>query len=113
MMNDESTAARLARAEEEDRLDEAWLEQSLALTKAAQQRGLAWFEALRAIQESLPPRPEGFEQRRRVCNRCGQPFEMNWDFDALFCRNCNRWAESACSDPDCRFCAKRPAKPLP
>lgn len=111
--NDESPAARLARAEEEDRLDAAWLEQTLALTKAAQERGLAWFEALLAVRESLPPRPEGFERRQQFCNRCGQPIEMNWDFDAHFCRGCNRWTESTCSQADCRFCRPRPPKPLP
>jgi len=111
--NDESPAARLARAEEEDRLDAASLEQSLALTKDAQERGLAWFEAVLAMQPSLPPRPEGFEQRRQFCNRCGQPIEMNWDFDALLCRSCNRWVESTCSQPDCGLCRLRPPKPLP
>lgn len=111
--NDESPAARLARAEEEDRLDEAWLEQSLALTKAAQERGLAWFEAVLAVQGSQPPRPTGYELRKQICNRCGQPIEMNWDFDALFCRSCNRWIESKCADPHCSYCSKRPVRPLP
>jgi hypothetical protein len=111
--NDESPAARLARAEEEDRLDEAWLEQVLALTKAAQGRGLAWFEAVLAVQPSLPPRPTGYELRKQICNLCGQPIEMNWDFDALLCRSCNRWVESTCSQPDCGFCRRRPPKPLP
>ena len=113
MRNDESPAARLARAEEKDRLDAAWLEQCLAMNEAAQERGPAWFEAVLAVQGSLPPRPEGFEQRRQFCNRCGQPIEMNWDFDALFCRGCNRWIESTCSQPDCGFCRPRPANPLP
>lgn len=112
MSNDESPASRLARAEEEDRLDAAWLEQSLALIEAAEERGFAWFEAVLAVHESLPPRPAGFEQRRRICNRCGQATEMNHDFDALFCRGCNRWIESKCSNPDCQFCARRPARPL-
>ncbi|MCX6926222.1 MAG: hypothetical protein NT154_23895 [Verrucomicrobia bacterium] len=106
--NDESPAARLARAEEEDRLDAAWLEQALALAKAAQERGLVWFEALAAVQPSLPPRPPGYELRKQICNRCGQPIEMNWDFDALLCRCCNRWIESTCSQPDCGFCSRRP-----
>jgi len=113
MRNDESPAARLARAEEEDRLDAAWLEQSLALIKAALERGLVWFEAILAVQGTLPSRPAGFEQRQQFCNRCGEQIEMNWDFDALFCRTCNRWVESTCPQLDCRFCRSRPAKPLP
>src|ERR1035441_2107172 len=85
--NDESPAARFARAEEEDRLDEAWLEQVLALTKGVQERGLVWFEALAAVQPSLTLRPTDYELRKQICNRCGQPIEMNWDFYALFCRS--------------------------
>ena len=113
MKNDESLAARLARAEEEDRLDAAWLERCLALTKAAQERGLAWFEALLAVQESLPPRPAGFERRRDYCNRCGQQLLMSDEFDALYCGRCNRWVDSKCSDPRCVYCSKRPARPVP
>ena len=107
-----ASAARLRRARAEDRLDAMWLERSLALTTAAQERSLAWFEALMAVQESLPPRPEGFEQRQRRCNRCGNATEMNHDFDALYCRQCNRWIDAKCSDPACQFCSGRPKRPL-
>jgi len=112
--NDESPAARLARAEEEDRLDAAWLEHCLTLTQAAQERGIPWFEAFLAVDcPPLPPRPAGFERRHEYCNRCDQRLLMNDEFDALYCGRCNRWVDSKCSDPICMYCGKRPARPLP
>ena len=112
MNNDESLAARLARAEEEDRLDTAWLAECLRI-QAAESQTKNPVERLMAVMPKLPPRPTGYELRQRVCNRCGQPTELNWDYDARFCRRCNRWIESACGDVNCPYCADRPAKPLP
>src|SRR5579859_1008227 len=71
----QATAARLARAQVEDRLDAAWLEQCRQLQcQAAKESGgpgpespLAWMSA------KLPPRPAGFGQRRDFCNRCDDP----------------------------------------
>lgn len=34
-------------------------------------------------------------------------------WDARYCATCNEWLEQQCSDPQCVFCAGRPAKPLP
>ena len=114
MRSEAPLAARLARAEAEDRLDAAWLEQCCRLCgEVAKERGLTELEAFLALAGQLAPRPAGFEQRRQFCNRCGRRTEMNWDFDALFCRRCNRWIESTCAQPDCGFCHRRPAKPLP
>jgi hypothetical protein len=113
MNSDGLPADRLARAEEEDRLDAAWSDQCLALIGAAMDSGLPWYEAVMAVYESLPPRPEGFERRRRYCNRCGHKTERSGEFDALYCASCNRWTERTCSQPDCEFCTKRPERPLP
>jgi ribosomal protein S27AE len=109
------SAARLARAEAEDRMDAEWSKQWLrVLNKFAKERGLPWFEAFLAVDRPpLPPRPAGFERRRDYCNRCGQRTSMSDEFDALYCGRCNRWIDSKCSDPHCSYCSKRPVRPLP
>ena len=109
------SAARLARAEAEDRLDAEWGEQCLrALNKLAKEHGLPWFEALLAMKRTpLSKRPPGFEERRQYCNRCSQRISMSDEFDALYCRRCNRWIESKCADPHCPYCSRRPARPMP
>jgi hypothetical protein len=109
------SAARLARAEAEDRMDAEWIKQGLrVLDKFAKERGLPWFEAFLVVDRPpLPPRPAGFERRQRYCNRCGQRLLMNNEFDALYCGRCNRWIDSTCSDPRCVYCSKRPARPVP
>ena len=60
------SAARLTRAEAEDRMDAKWSKQWLrVLNKSANERGLPWFEAFLAVDRPpLPPRPAGFERRR-------------------------------------------------
>ena len=67
---------------------------------------------LRAATRLTPPWTPGFEERQRKCNRCGLPWEYNPDYDASFCRRCNRWLERGCEDPNCDFCANRPARPV-
>jgi hypothetical protein len=110
-----ASAARLRRARAEDRLDRAWLEEChKVLSEAVKERGTTELQALLDYARTpLPPRPAGFEERQRRCNRCGNATKMNWDFDALFCRRCNRWIDAKCSQPDCQFCGRRPRKPLP
>lgn len=109
------SAARLARAEAEDRMDEEWGKRcSRVLSKFTKERGLPWFKAFIAVDRPpLPPRPAGFGRRQRYCNRCGQRTSMNDEFDALYCGRCNRWVDSKCSDPSCMYCSKRPARPVP
>ncbi len=108
------SAARLARAETEDRMDEEWHEEcNRVLNKFAKERGLNCLDALIAADRPpLPPRPAGFEFRREFCNRCGERTMMSDEFDTLYCGRCNRWIESACSDPICAYCGKRPERPL-
>ncbi|MCP3922014.1 MAG: hypothetical protein GY714_05440 [Desulfobacterales bacterium] len=36
----------------------------------------------------------------------------SYDHDAYFCPVCDKWLDSACSDPECRFCKNRPKFPL-
>ncbi len=55
----------------------------------------------------------------RRCARCLGPLwhstqtqlQEAWGWDALFCAACDEWAEEACEEPGCRFCADRPARP--
>jgi hypothetical protein len=43
---------------------------------------------------------------------CGAVLDYANTYDAEFCRACDRWWASQCSDPHCEFfCAKRPARP--
>ena len=109
------SAARLARAEAEDRMDAEWLEQCLrVLSKLVEESGLPWFEALLASKDSpFPPRPAGFKRRQEYCNRCGQRTSMSDEYDALYCGRCNRWIESKCNQAGCVFCRCRSARPLP
>jgi ribosomal protein S27AE len=109
------SAARLARAEAEDRMDKEWLEQCLrAWSKYAKGRGLTGFEAFMAATDApVPPQPPGFRRRQEYCNRCGQRTEMNHDYDAHYCGRCNRWIDSTCRDPHCVYCSKRPERPMP
>ncbi|MGA2660504.1 MAG: hypothetical protein ABSH34_23640 [Verrucomicrobiota bacterium] len=108
------SAARLACAEAEDRLDEEWWEQCKRVWRNLEnERGLTGFDVFLAFMKTVPPRPPGFERRREHCNRCGQRTEMNHDYDALYCGRCNRWIESKCSDPACMYCSKRPERPVP
>jgi len=109
-------AARLARATEEDRQDEAWLAECLRmLEQTAKERGVAefWMAFEADHPPHFPPRPAGFRQRREFCNRCGQRLERSEEHDAYFCRRCNRWTESRCEQPGCISCSNRPARPLP
>lgn len=32
-------------------------------------------------------------------------------YDAYYCETCNTWLESACDDPTCEYCVKRPLTP--
>ncbi|MDD4564211.1 MAG: hypothetical protein PHE79_01800 [Eubacteriales bacterium] len=56
-------------------------------------------------------RIEGFISDDR-CKVCNQNLILYKKYDALFCPECNQWAESKCSDPDCVYCRNRPDKPL-
>jgi hypothetical protein len=67
----------------------------------------------RALWLLIPPSPPGLEKRLHWCERCGMPTEYTWDFDASFCRWCNRWIDQKCKEANCEFCAKRPDRPLP
>lgn len=46
------------------------------------------------------------------CTKCKFNLVYYDDFDAYFCPKCNRWTESKCSDPTCKYCPNRPEKPL-
>ena len=46
------------------------------------------------------------------CKDCSQKLIYYEDYDAYFCANCNKWKESRCLDFFCKFCKKRPKKPL-
>jgi hypothetical protein len=48
----------------------------------------------------------------RLCNICSSKLIHFDDFDALFCPQCNEWAETKCSDHGCNFCKNRPERPI-
>jgi hypothetical protein len=68
---------------------------------------------LAVMRAEVPPPPPGFHDRQGRCNRCGQAAEYSLESDAHFCPQCNRWLEAKCRDPGCRFCSRRPQRPLP
>lgn len=46
------------------------------------------------------------------CPTCNSNREYNENFDAYYCDNCNIWLEAKCTDPECRYCPKRPENPI-
>lgn len=48
----------------------------------------------------------------KFCPKCKFNLVYYDDFDSYFCAKCNRWMESNCGDPTCKYCAKRPETPL-
>ena len=51
--------------------------------------------------------------RKQFCSKCKFNLVYFEKFDAYFCPKCNSWTEPTCSDPSCKYCAKRPQSPLP
>ncbi len=47
----------------------------------------------------------------RPCKKCNREPEYDERYDALFCEKCRIWLEEACPEPDCGYCARRPAIP--
>lgn len=49
----------------------------------------------------------------KKCRNCGSDRKLvRVDrYDAIACRNCLTWQETACSDPKCCFCSVRPSTP--
>ncbi|MGE7114585.1 hypothetical protein [Lysinibacillus sp. NPDC047702] len=56
---------------------------------------------------------DGQVEQDNFCSNCKFNLVYYDDFDAYFCPKCNSWLESKCSDPECKYCFKRPEKPLP
>jgi hypothetical protein len=48
----------------------------------------------------------------QICQVCKHELVYFDKFDALFCPECNEWAEGVCGDPDCSTCKRRPEMPL-
>jgi len=42
---------------------------------------------------------------------CKNKKSYSQEYDAYYCKSCNKWSESVCDDPDCEFCTTRPNKP--
>lgn len=60
---------------------------------------------------------DGFEfygqiEQEKCCSTCKFNLIYYDEYDAYFCLKCNRWIESKCSDTSCKYCSKRPGKPL-
>ncbi|AVK84272.1 hypothetical protein C3943_12180 [Lysinibacillus sp. B2A1] len=56
---------------------------------------------------------DGQVEQDNFCTKCKFNLVYYDDFDAYFCPKCNSWIESKCSDSKCKYCFKRPEKPLP
>lgn len=112
---DVDTSSRIVRAEAEDAADAAWLAECQNIEHGVESEypGLPWYEVTGIACKRFPPQPAGFRERRTQCNRCGQELERHPDYDAQFCRPCNRWTEAKCPDPRCAHCSRRPERPLP
>ena len=103
------------RAAAEDAADLKWdADVGEACAKAAMQEGGDCDDiasVMDSLAKALPPKPNGYDDRRQWCNRCGGRMELSEEFDAYYCGQCNRWVESKCGDATCRFCSKRPERP--
>lgn len=47
----------------------------------------------------------------KIENNCSHPRAYSARWDAYYCKDCDRWIEGKCGDPDCDFCRTRPEKP--
>lgn len=54
----------------------------------------------------------GFIADDHGCLDCNGPTIYSYDFDSIFCPECNEWKESSCEDPECEYCSNRPANPI-
>lgn len=47
---------------------------------------------------------------------CGHNCEENKlyseEYDAYYCKLCNKWLEDKCDDPTCEYCPGRPEQPI-
>lgn len=46
------------------------------------------------------------------CPDCGSDGYRVDEVDAYACKDCNKWLEEPCTDPDCIFCHNRTSKPF-
>ena len=51
-------------------------------------------------------------QQDKFCSGCKSNLIYYDDYDSYFCPQCNRWTETKCSDPHCKYCSNRPERPL-
>ena len=111
----DENAARLAQAEVEDAVDDAWEAECNRIYDylSSEHPELDRLEVMDRAFGIFPPQPPGFYDRIIRCNRCGAKTEYHPDYDAQFCRDCNRWTEQGCGQSQCSFCGDRPEKPLP
>lgn len=49
---------------------------------------------------------------KQLCSKCKFHLVYYEDYDTYFCPKCNRWSESKCSDPSCKYCPTRPKSPI-
>lgn len=46
------------------------------------------------------------------CAVCNKKVAHNELYDCYYCKYCNLWLETKCTDSECTFCTRRPEKPL-
>jgi len=47
-----------------------------------------------------------------ICIHCKTLRTYSEEYDAYYCKKCNYWIETICSDKKCEYCRKRPKYPL-
>lgn len=50
-------------------------------------------------------------QMASCCADCGKVLYYHTRYDAVFCKVCDKWKETNCGNPNCEYCAGRPAQP--
>jgi hypothetical protein len=57
--------------------------------------------------------PVGWIDDADPCPGCGALRVYAVAFDTYACLACNAWLDTACDDPECDYCRRRPPRPLP
>ncbi|MBS3067988.1 HEAT repeat domain-containing protein [Candidatus Micrarchaeota archaeon] len=86
------------------------------LEKLNVDRNLFWVkELLKGMQNAYEQnlKTDSFEaEDDKKCPDCEATQWYSMKYDAYFCKKCNKWLETGCKDPECKFCLERPKRPL-
>jgi hypothetical protein len=43
---------------------------------------------------------------------CEDKKSYSQEYDAYYCKSCDKWLEDKCDDPNCEYCTTRPQTPV-